>query len=87
MEPQQSLSTAELLGVMGVTQQVQQPTTFPGTELESRHASPPSSEGVAKPVPGMKKLSPTYLVTDGKAKETYTDGVLPKNGSMCYESL
>jgi hypothetical protein len=61
MEPQQGLSTAELLGVMGMVQQVQQLATFPRTELESRHASPPSREGVAKPVPIMKTLSSTYL--------------------------
>src|SRR5262249_587439 len=60
MEPHQSLSTAKLLGVMGMAQQVEQLATFPPTELESRHASPPSSEGGAKPVPVMKELSSSY---------------------------
>src|SRR5262249_14531112 len=39
----------------------EQLATFPPTELESRHASPPPSEGGAKPVPVMKELSSSYL--------------------------
>src|SRR5262249_55732921 len=62
MEPHQGLNSAKLLGVIGMAQQVEQLATFPPTELENRHASPPSSEGGAKPVPVMKELSSTYLI-------------------------
>jgi hypothetical protein len=48
VEPHQSLSAAELLGVMGMVQHAQQPAPFPRTVLESRQAVPPLARGHCK---------------------------------------